>query len=82
MNFFGEIALPIVLFIIMVGIGLSTRISDFKALIKYPKATIVGVISQIILLPIIALSLAWIFNFDEAVTLGLLLLSWQVYTND
>lgn len=75
MNFFGEIALPIVLFIIMVGIGLSTRISDFKALIKYPKATIVGVVSQIILLPIIALFLAWIFNFDEAVTLGLLLLS-------
>ena len=50
MNFFGEIVLPVVLFIIMVGIGISTKISDFKSLFKFPEAAILGVVSQLILL--------------------------------
>ena len=75
MNFFGEIALPIVLFIIMVGIGLSTKIGDFKSLFKFPKAAILGVISQLILLPTIALLIGWIFNYNNEITLGLLVLS-------
>lgn len=75
MNFFGDYALPVVLFIIMVGIGLSTKMADFKALVKYPKAAILGIISQIILLPIIALFLGWVFDYNTEVTLGLLLLS-------
>lgn len=75
MNFFGDYALPVVLFIIMVGIGLSTKMADFKALVKYPKAAILGIISQIILLPIIALFLGWVFDYNAEVTLGLLLLS-------
>lgn len=75
MNFFGEIVLPIVLFIIMVGIGLSTKIGDFKSLFKFPKAAILGVISQLVLLPTIALLIGWIFNYNHEITLGLLVLS-------
>ena len=65
MNFFGEILLPIVLFIIMVGIGLSTKVKDFRSLLKFPKAAILGVFSQLIILPIIALAIGWIFNFNN-----------------
>lgn len=75
MHFFGDYALPVVLFIIMIGIGLSTRLEDFKALIKFPKATILGLVSQIVLLPIIALTIGWIFSYSTEVVLGLLLLS-------
>ncbi len=75
MNFFGEIVLPIVLFIIMVGIGISTKIVDFKSLFRFPKAAILGVISQLILLPSIALSIGWVFNFNDDIILGLLVLS-------
>ncbi|MAW66282.1 MAG: hypothetical protein CMD18_08815 [Flavobacteriales bacterium] len=75
MNFFGEIVLPIVLFLIMVGIGISTRVQDFKSLFKFPKAAILGVISQLILLPTIALIIGWLFNFNNEITLGLLVLS-------
>lgn len=59
----------------MIGIGLSTKVQDFKSLIKYPKAAILGVISQIVLLPAVALCLGWIFKYSQEVTLGLLLLS-------
>lgn len=75
MNFFGEILLPIVLFIIMIGIGLSTKVQDFKSLLKFPKAAILGVFSQLIILPLIALIIGWVFNFNNEVTLGLLVLS-------
>ncbi|MFL2582087.1 MAG: bile acid:sodium symporter family protein [Flavobacteriales bacterium] len=75
MNFFGEIVLPIVLFIIMVGIGISTKIGDFKSLFRFPKAAILGVISQLILLPLIALLIGWLFNYNNEITLGLLVLS-------
>lgn len=75
MHFFGDYALPVVLFIIMIGIGLSTRLEDFKALIKFPKATILGLVSQIVLLPIIALTIGWLFSYSTEVVLGLLLLS-------
>jgi len=75
MHFFGDYALPVVLFIIMVGIGLSTNLADFKALIKFPKAAILGILSQIILLPLIALLIGWGLNYSDEVILGLLLLS-------
>ena len=75
MNFFGEIVLPVVLFIIMVGIGISTKISDFKSLFKFPKAAILGVVSQLILLPIIALLIGFLFDYNSEITLGLLVLS-------
>ena len=75
MNFFGEILLPIVLFIIMVGIGLSTKVKDFRSLLKFPRAAILGVFSQLIILPIIALAIGWVFNFNNEITLGLLVLS-------
>ncbi len=75
MHFFGDTVLPVVLFVIMIGIGLSTNLKDFKSLLKYPKAAILGIISQLILLPVVALFIAWVFNYDDEVTLGLLLLS-------
>ncbi len=75
MNFFGEIVLPVVLFLIMVGIGISTKVQDFKSLYRFPKAAILGVISQLILLPLIALLIGWLFRFNKEVTLGLLVLS-------
>lgn len=59
----------------MTGIGLSTKLGDFKSLIKYPKAAILGIVSQVIVLPAVALIVARVFNYSDEVTLGLLLLS-------
>lgn len=73
MNFFGEIVLPVVLFMMMLGIGFGTKITAFKYLIYSPKATLIGVFSQIFLLPIIALVLGLFFS--EEIAAGLFLLS-------
>jgi BASS family bile acid:Na+ symporter len=48
-----QIVLPLVLFVIMFGMGLSLTKDDFLRLWKMPKPVFVGLFGQLILLPII-----------------------------
>ena len=50
----ATIALALSLFIIMIGMGLSLTIDDFRRILKYPLAIFVGFLNQIILLPLLA----------------------------
>jgi len=52
-NFLTALLLPISLGIIMLGMGLSLVPQDFKRIALYPKAAAIGIINQIIMLPII-----------------------------
>jgi bile acid:Na+ symporter, BASS family len=52
-NFLTDLLLPIALGIIMLGMGLSLTPVDFKRVALYPKAASVGIINQIIILPLI-----------------------------
>ena len=45
---------PIALALMMLGLGTSLTINDFTRVIKNPKDFIVGLICQLILLPVIA----------------------------
>jgi len=71
----STIFLVAALFIIMMGMGLSLTISDFKRILKYPKAVFIGFINQIILLPIIAYVLIILFDVDVNIAMGLLILA-------
>lgn len=71
----GTIALIISLFIIMVGMGLSLTIDDFKRVLKYPRAVFVGFLNQIILLPIIAYALIRFFEVDPNIAVGIMILA-------
>ena len=48
-----SVFLPVALAIIMLGLGLSLTISDFKRVVLYPKAIIIGLVCQVIILPFI-----------------------------
>jgi len=67
--------LNICLAFLMFGVALDIRLSDFKRLIQNPKAPIVGLISEYILLPVIALSLIYIFRPLPSLALGMILIS-------
>jgi BASS family bile acid:Na+ symporter len=67
--------LAISLMIIMTGMGLSLTINDFKRVVKFPKAVFVGLINQIILLPIIAYLLIGFFEVDTSIAIGIMILS-------
>ena len=57
-----EVLLPLALAFVMFGMGLTLTLADFARLLKAPKAVITGVIGQIILLPMLALGLCFVFG--------------------
>ena len=67
--------LPIALGIIMLGLGLSLRVDDFKRVVIYPKAVFIGLLCQMILLPLICFGLTILFQLPPALAVGLMLLS-------
>ena len=45
---------PVILALIMLGLGLGLKIQDFTRVLKTPKDFFVGFVSQLIILPVIA----------------------------
>jgi transporter, bile acid/Na+ symporter (BASS) family len=50
--------IPLFLGIIMFGMGLTLTPSDFKIIGRHPKAVVIGVVSQFVIMPLTAYSLA------------------------
>jgi BASS family bile acid:Na+ symporter len=69
------IALPVALGIIMFGLGLSLRPADFARVAKHPKAVIVALACQLILLPAICLGLVYLFQLPPILAVGMMLLA-------
>lgn len=69
------IILAISLIIIMFGMGLSLSIADFKRVITYPKAIAIGLLSQIIILPILGYFIATGLNLSPVIAIGVMLLA-------
>lgn len=65
---------PICIFLIMMGMGLSLVPNDFKRVLKYPKAVSVGLLNQLILLPLIGFGLANIMPLEPEYAIGVMLL--------
>ncbi|MDA1267572.1 MAG: bile acid:sodium symporter family protein [Bacteroidetes bacterium] len=71
----NEIFLPFSLAVIMFGMGLSLRIEDFKRILIYPKAVGIGLLNQLVLLPIIAFGIAKAFSLPSELAVGLMILA-------
>lgn len=69
------VILPLALGIIMLGLGLSLTIGDFKRVVLYPKAIFVGLMCQLILLPAICFGITIFFGLSPELAVGLMLLS-------
>lgn len=70
-----EVGLPIALAIIMFGLGLSLAVGDFVRIGRYPKAAIVALTCQIVLLPLLAFGLVKLFALGAVVAVGVMLLA-------
>ncbi|TXS94024.1 bile acid:sodium symporter family protein [Parahaliea maris] len=66
---------PLGLMAIMFSLGLSLALADFGRLLRRPKATAVGLGGQLLLLPLIAWSLAVLFRLPPAMATGLVILA-------
>tara|TARA_B100000029_G_scaffold463619_1_gene497051 strand:+ start:24 stop:728 length:705 start_codon:yes stop_codon:yes gene_type:complete len=75
MNIVTDVILPLALAFIMfvLGLGLSSR--DFLRIIKQPKDFFIGAISQIILLPIVAIILVKIWSITPEIAIGVMIIA-------
>ena len=74
-NLITSVFLPLALGIIMLGLGLSLTLNDFKRVVNYPKAVLVGLVCQMVLLPVLCFLLAKALNLPPALAVGLMLLA-------
>lgn len=74
-SFLSIYLLPMAIAIIMVGLGLSLTPTDFKRIIQYPKAMIIGLVTQMLILPLICLLIAQYFELSPVLAVGLMLLA-------
>lgn len=67
--------LNICLAFIMFGVALDLRVDNFRELLRRPKAPLIGLSSQLILLPLLTIGLIYLFRPAPSIALGMLLVS-------
>lgn len=70
-----DIGLPIAVFIIMTGIGMTLAPADFQRVALRPKALIWGVAAALLLLPLVGLSLAIVMGLRPEIAVGLVIVA-------
>jgi len=70
-----SIGLPIALAIIMFGLGLSLTVGDFRRVARSPKAVVVALVLQLLVLPLVAFGLVVAFDVDPLLAVGVMLLA-------
>ncbi len=71
----SKVFLPLSLAIIMLGMGMTLVPADFTRIIKFPRAVIIGLVNQLIFLPLIGFSLAIVFDLTPVMAVGLMILA-------
>ncbi|WP_296204625.1 bile acid:sodium symporter family protein [Psychrobacter sp. UBA3962] len=67
--------LPLFLAYIMFALGLQTQLSDFRQVLVQPKALVVGLAMQLLLVPLVAYVLVSLFDVPSQLGFGIMLLS-------
>ncbi|NJL48537.1 MAG: bile acid:sodium symporter family protein [Leptolyngbyaceae cyanobacterium SM2_5_2] len=74
-SFLTAVFLPLALFVVMLGMGMGLKAEDFTRVLVYPKAVIVGLLAQLVMLPILGFILAWLLPLSPELSVGLMILA-------
>ena len=66
---------PIILALIMLGLGLGLKVDDFTKILKTPKDFFVGFFSQLIILPLVAYLLIIILKVPPEIAIGVMIIA-------
>ena len=69
------VLIPAVLILIMLGLGLSLTLADLKRVVVFPKAAAIGITGQLILLPLLAFTLAYFLAPSPEIAVGAVILA-------
>ncbi len=70
-----SVVLPLALFLIMLGMGLSLTLGDFKRVAEVPRSAAIGLFCQLVLLPVTAWALIYAFGMTGALAVGLMIIA-------
>ena len=70
-----DIFLPLSLMFIMFTLGIGLTIQNFRNIIEQPKALIIGLVNQMILLPLITFIIILFINLPSEMAVGMMILS-------
>ena len=73
-SFLTAVFLPLALFSIMLGMGLGLTPSDFKRILAEPKAVILGLMAQLLFLPLIGFLIVSVFPLSAELAVGMMIL--------
>lgn len=74
-NLLTSVLLPLALFIIMMGMGLTLTVKDFRRVVETPKAAVIGLGAQLLLLPLVGFAIAALAPLSPELAVGLVLIS-------
>jgi BASS family bile acid:Na+ symporter len=75
MGMVTEIFLPAALFIIMMSLGLGLSTGDFRRVATQPRDFVAGVLSQMVVLPLVAFAIAAVWAPQPAFAVGLMIIA-------
>lgn len=74
-NIVTTLIAPLILALIMIGMGMSLTMEDFRRVVVYPKAVAIGVIGQILFLPLVGFAMAGLFPLTPELAVGVIILA-------
>ncbi|MEU4775068.1 bile acid:sodium symporter family protein [Micromonospora sp. NPDC023644] len=66
---------PVALGIVMLGLGLTLTVDDFRRVVAYPRAVVVSLVCQMLILPAICLGLVLVADLRPELAVGMMLLA-------
>ncbi|HHZ07443.1 MAG TPA: bile acid:sodium symporter family protein [Rhizobiales bacterium] len=70
-----SILLPMALVVIMLGLGLSLTVGDFRRVVSRPKPIVVALVCQALILPVICFGIVYVSALPAAIAVGMMLLA-------
>ena len=67
--------MPVSLAIIMLGMGMSLLVDNFKQVLDFPKAFMIGCVNQMVLVPCLALLIVYTLDLSPMLAAGLMLIA-------
>lgn len=71
----AEVGLPVSVFLIMVALGLTLTGADFRRLIDTPRPVVVGLLGQLLILPVLGFAIALTFDLEPIIAVSVILLT-------
>ena len=74
-SFLSNVVLPLAIVIIMIAMGMTLTIADFRRVLSQPKAVAVGMLCQLIVLPILGFLVASLLPLEAIFAVSIVLLA-------